>query len=105
MKAGYLFTGNGPMVILTSHQSLTDPDLIAKLGKKGVHKFIGHEVPVELARDRYGHHFEAVVGDLHQDDDLRVLDDHGNRVFHMFRFSELGEPIHFEGAGKPPAAQ
>ena len=29
-------------------------------------------------------------------DDLRVLDENGERAFHLFRFKELAEPVMFE---------
>ncbi len=35
MKAGIYFTGSGPVLILTSYDSLTDPKLVAKAGGKG----------------------------------------------------------------------
>ena len=34
-----------------------------------------------------------VESDLHETDDLRVLDFNGQRVFQLFRFDELGAPI------------
>jgi len=45
-----LFTGSGPLVIATSHASLTDPGLLEKLRAKGIEKFIGHELPSDLVR-------------------------------------------------------
>lgn len=97
MKAGIYYTASGPMAILTSHPSLTHPELLEKLRAKGVDKFLAYEVPVELAHARYGSHFGVVMGDLHESDDLRVLDDDGQRVFRRFRFAELGPPILHEG--------
>ncbi len=98
MKAFMLLTGSGPLVILTSFGSVTDPKLIAKLAAKGIDKFIAYEIPIELARERYDGHFDIVVRDLHQSDDLRVLDYDGNRAFRLFRFRELGEPVIYEPA-------
>jgi hypothetical protein len=54
---------------------------------------LGHEIPLELARTRYGGHFEAVMRDLHESDDLRVLDYNGERAFRLFRFAELGPAL------------
>jgi hypothetical protein len=98
MKAALLFTGSGPLVILTSYRSLTDPVLLAKFRAKGIGKFIAYEVPVQLAEQRYGGHFQAVLRDLRQTDDLRVLDFNGERAFHLFRLEELGAPIMHEMA-------
>lgn len=96
MRAFMLLTGSGPLVILTSYESVTDPGLLEKLKAKGVEKFIAYEIPIELARERYDGHFDIVVRDLHQTDDLRVLDYDGNRAFRLFRFSELGPPVVYE---------
>jgi len=93
MKAGIYFTGSGPILLLTSYESLTDPRLIEKLAAKGIKKFLAFEVPVETARERYGHHFSVVMGDLHQQDDLRVLDYDGHHVMGNFRLKEIGAPL------------
>jgi hypothetical protein len=66
MNAIMLLTGEGTMVILTSHPSPTDPALLAKLAGKGIEKFIAHEIPLDLARARYAQHFEAVATDLRE---------------------------------------
>ena len=96
MKAGILFTGTGPILILTSYDSLKEPPLIDKLISKGIKKFIGYEVSLEDVKEKYGLHYKTVMGDLHQSDDLRVLDFDGHHVFYSFSFSELGEPIYYE---------
>jgi hypothetical protein len=91
MKTFLLITGSGPLMILTSHGSLKDNKLLDKLLGKGIEKFIGYEVPYDLAQQRYGLHFTVVANDLHETDDLRILDFNGERVFGLFSFSELGE--------------
>jgi hypothetical protein len=93
MKAALLFTGSGPIVILTSHAAVTDPQLIAKLQAKGIDKFIAYEIPMEAAKQRYRGHFDMVMRDLSQTDDLRVLDFNGERAFRLFKIAELGTPI------------
>ena len=84
------------MVILTSHESATDPALIEKLKAKGLGKFIAYQIPLELARERYGWHFDVVLRDLRESDDLRALDFNGERAFRLFRLAELGSPIMHE---------
>jgi hypothetical protein len=96
MNAIMLLTGEGTLVILTSHPSPTDPGLLAKLAGKGIDKFIAHEIPLDLARDRYAQHFETVADDLREADDLRVLDYSGNRAFKLFSFREIGPVIECE---------
>ena len=98
MKVAMLFTGSGPLVILTSHESLTSPALLEKLAAKGVDKFVAWEIPQEMARQRYGGHYDVVAGDLHETDDLRVLDYNGERAFRLFRLDELRAPIVHEAS-------
>jgi hypothetical protein len=96
MRAGIFFTGSGPILLLTSYESLNHPSLVEKLGSKGIKKFIAYEVPVEVAKQKYGKHYSVIMGDLHQQDDLRVLDYDGHHVFNNFSLKELGEPIYYE---------
>ena len=96
MKVAVLITGSGPLVIVTSHTSFSDPALIEKLRAKGIEKFIAYEVPLALAQERYGGHFQVAMQDLHESDDLRVLDFNGERAFRLFRLQEFGAPVMFE---------
>lgn len=96
MKAGIIFTGTGPILILTSYDSFNDPGLVAKLASKGINKFIACELPLELVKKRYGNHYNVVMGDLRQTDDLRVLDYNGYNIFGSFSFKEMGKPIYHE---------
>jgi hypothetical protein len=93
MKAIMLVCGNGPLVILTSYESATHPALVERLMAKGINKFLAYEIPLELARERYGGHYHSVTGNLRESDDLRVLDYNGHRIFELFRFDELGPPV------------
>ena len=96
MKAGIFFAGSGPVLILTSYDSLTSQELIRKLDSKGIRKFIAYEIPVALVQARYGLHYDAIMSDLKQEDDLRVLDYDGHHIFLEFSFQELGVPIYYE---------
>ncbi len=98
MKAYLLMTGSGPIVVLTSHASMLDNALIEKLADKGIEKFIAYEIPIGLVEQRYGNHFAVVQGDLRETDDLRVLDEDGERAFKLFRFDELGPSLVYEPA-------
>ncbi|MEW8507374.1 MAG: hypothetical protein AB2598_11760 [Candidatus Thiodiazotropha sp.] len=105
MKTFMLMTASGPLVILTSHTSIEDPLILKKLTTKGIEKFLAYEVPYELAKARYGGHFSVVANDLHESDDLRVLDYNGERAFKLFSFTELGAPtVHEPGKGSVTAA-
>jgi hypothetical protein len=98
MKAGIIFTGTGPILILTSYLTLDDPKLVEKLRAKGIQKFIASEVSVEKVKKVYGNHFNVIMGDLQQTDDLRVLDYNGHNVFYNFTFAEMGKPTYHESA-------
>jgi hypothetical protein len=100
MKVLMLLTGSGPMLVLSNHDALDDEVLLGKLKSKGVDKFMAFELPVEKVEGLYGGHFHAVVNDLHETDDLRVLDINGHRIFSLFRLDELGEPYVFEPAAR-----
>jgi hypothetical protein len=96
MKAGIFFTGTGPILILTTYSSLNDPKLIGKLTQKGIKKYIAYEVSEALVKQLYGKHFNVILGDLKQTDDLRVLDYDGHHVFYNFSLNELGQPVYHE---------
>jgi hypothetical protein len=96
MKAGIFFTGSGPILILTSYDSLSGTSLVEKFRAKGIKKFIAYEVSVESVKQKYGTHYDVVMGDLKQEDDLRVMDYDGHHVFYSFSLKELEEPIYYE---------
>jgi hypothetical protein len=96
MKSGIIFTGTGPILILTTYGSFDDPKLVEKLNIKGIKKFMASEISLEKVKAKYGNQYNVVMGDLHQTDDLRVLDYNGHNVFYNFNFSEMGEFIYHE---------
>jgi hypothetical protein len=96
MKAGIIFTGTGPILILTTYESLENPKLVEKLATKGINKYIASELPLDKVKARYGNHYNVVMGDLKQTDDLRILDYNGYNVFHNFLFSEMSKPVYHE---------
>ena len=104
MQAAMIFPGSGPIVILTSHEGLEDPALLGRLARKGITKFIAFPVPLEVARAKYGVHFDIVCQDLHETDDLRVLDFDGRRAMELLPFDVLGEPIYHEEPAEPSEA-
>ena len=96
MKAYFLFTSGGPLVILTSYDFIKSPELLSKLHAKGLIKFVAHEISLEAAQSKYGRHYDVVSKDVHESDDFRVLDYSGERAFKCFSFKELGPPIYYE---------
>ena len=93
MRAYLIFTGSGPILVLTTFPAVTDPRLVAKLQHKGISKFIAYEVPLDRTRTLYGVPFQVVAADLTGVEDVRVLDFNGHHIFANFRLSELGEAI------------
>jgi hypothetical protein len=96
MKAGIFFTGSGPILILTTYESFTQPEFLTKMEAKGVRTFVAREVPVDKVKQKYGNHYAVVMGDLSQTDDLRVMDYNGHNVFYNFAFADMGEPVYHE---------
>ena len=96
MKTALLFTGSGPLVIATSYSGWTERGLIESLAAKGIDKFIAYELPLDLVKQRYGGHFAIAMRNLHESDDLRVVDFNGERAFRLFHLRELGTPVFYE---------
>jgi len=96
MKGGIFFTGSGPIVVVTSHDAFSEPGFLEKMIAKGLKKFIAYEVPVQELKNKYGNHYDVIMKDLNQTDDLRVLDYDGHRVFSQFDLSTLSEPFYYE---------
>ena len=96
MKAGIFFAGSGPVLILTSYESFTDPKLLDKLATKGMDRFIAWEVDLELVKQKYAQHFDIIMKDVKQQDDLRILDYNGYNIMHSFSFKRdtLAPVIH-----------
>lgn len=95
MKAYIVFSGTGPILILTTYPDLIDERLVSKLGHKGIVKFIAYEVPIDTVRRIYGVPFDVIAADLEQTEDLRVLDFNGHHIFSRFSLAELGEPVKY----------
>jgi hypothetical protein len=96
MKAGIIITGSGPILVLTSYDSFTNPKFVEKMQAKGIKKYLGYEVPLDLCQKRYGEHYPVVLNDLRQTNDLRVLDFDGHHIMLTFSFKELGPSFSVE---------
>lgn len=96
MNAGIFFTGSGPILLLTTYASLNDPNLARKLETKGIKKFIAYQVPENTVKEKYGNHYHAILEDLKQADDLRILDYDGHHIFKNFSLTKLGPPVYHD---------
>ena len=96
MKTGIIFTGSGPILVLTTYNEFSDKKFCQKMALKGIDKFLAIEVPEELCKKKYGQQYNVIINDVKQEDDLRVLDYNGFNVFHNFPFSSWGEEYRHE---------
>lgn len=93
MRAYLIFTGTGPILVLSTYPELTDERLVSKLRYKGIDKFIAYEVDLDAVRARYEHAFASVAKDLESEEDIRVLDFNGHQIMANFALGSLGESI------------
>jgi len=96
MKAVIVFTGTGPILIITSYPSIDDPNFINKLKAKGIKKFMAFEVPIDQCKNLYGYSYHDIVEDLQKIGDTRVLDLDGHHIFNNFSLKKIGTPFIFE---------
>ncbi|MDD5701808.1 MAG: hypothetical protein PHU23_07125 [Dehalococcoidales bacterium] len=94
MRSFLVFTHTGPILVLSKYDSVRQPELLNRLSAYG--KFIAHEVPVEAVKSSYTAHFEHVLNDPKQNDEMRVLDGDGERIFVNVDFKTLGAPVYYE---------
>lgn len=92
-RAYLIFSGSGPLLVLSTYPSLDDERLLGKLGYKGIDKFLAYEVAVDAVADRYPDAYPQVVRDLEGEEDLRVVDFNGHQIMARFSLSELGDAI------------
>jgi len=98
-RAYLIFTGTGPILVLSTYPKLTDERLVEKLRYKGIDKFIAYEVDLGAVQQRYAQAYANISKDLEDEGggDLRVLDFNGHQIMANFSLDELGDPIKFGG--------
>ncbi len=96
-RAYIVFTGTGPILVLSTYSDLKDERLLEKLRYKGISSFIAYQVDPAAVRQRYSHSYENIAGDLAQHEDIRVLDFNGHQIMANFSLEQLGEPIKYGG--------
>ena len=97
IRAYIVFTGTGPILVLSTYPELTDERLVSKLRYKGIDKFIAYEVDLDAVRDALRATPSPTISARSRggDEDLRVLDFNGHQIMANFSLEELGEPIKF----------
>ena len=88
-RAYLIFTGTGPILVLSTYPKLTDPRLVAKLRYKGIAKFIAYQVDLDAVEVRYPESVSSIQGSLGVED-IRVLDFNGHQIMANFSLDELG---------------
>jgi hypothetical protein len=96
MKAVIVFTGTGPILILSSYPSVDDPNFVNKLSAKGIKKFISFEVSIDQCKNLYGYSYHDIIEDLQDTNDMRILDFDGHHIFKNFSLKKMGPPFIFE---------
>ncbi len=91
MKAFVIFAVGGPILVLTKFSSVMDPQLLKKTATWG--KFIAYEVPLDSVKAAYSAHFEHILADPKQTDDLRILDTDSDQIFTNLDFKQFGMPV------------
>ena len=94
-RAYLIFTGTGPILVLSTYPKLTDPRLVEKLRYKGIAKFIAYQVDLDAVEERYPLSHESIRRDLGGTEDIRVLDFNGHQIMANFSLDSLGDPIKF----------
>lgn len=96
-RAYLIFTGTGPILVLSTYPKLTDERLVSKLRYKGIDKFMAYEVDLDAVEKRYPDSYGQVIDDLEGAEDIRVLDFNGHQIMANFSLDALGDPIKFGG--------
>jgi hypothetical protein len=97
LRAYLMFTGSGPILVLSSYPKLTDERLIQKMRYKGIDKFMAYQVDLDAVEERYPHSFPSAVEELQGVEDSQVLDFNGHQIMANFSLDALGDPIKFGG--------
>lgn len=97
MRSYLIFTGTGPILVLSTYPKLTDDRLLEKLRYKGIDRFIAYQVDLDEVESVYPQSFEQASGDLEDREDIRVLDFNGHQIMANFSVDSLGDPIKFGG--------
>ncbi len=93
MTAFLVFTETQPLLVMASQAAVSEGRLVEGLTRKGIGKFMAHEVPLEKLRREYGVAFEFIEADILDGKDIRVLDSNGGHVFAKIHFADLGQRI------------
>ena len=99
MQSILVFSASGPLLVLSTHETVDDAGLVTSLRHKGLDKFVAYEVPLERCRQAYGFSYRQVAVDLEQEEveGIRVLDYDGHHIFAALSLLDIGRGIVSEG--------
>ncbi len=97
LRSYLLFTGSGPILVLSTYPKLTDERLVDTLRFKGIERFIAYEVDLDAVVSLYAERFERMKGEIAHGEDFRVLDFDGHQIMAKFSLDALGDPIKYGG--------
>lgn len=102
MKGILVFAASGPILLLSSYDTIDNPQFAGHLRAKGMEKFLAWEVPVERCHELYGYTYRDDAADLAKHEGIHVLDNDGHRIFLNFALGELrGGIVHENGVARP----
>ncbi|MFB6355901.1 MAG: cytosolic protein [bacterium] len=84
-----IFSTSTPILILSTFEKVDSDGMTEKLSNMGIDKFVAFEVPIDKAREIYGHRFQQIEDAIDNDEDIRVLDYNGFTAFKNFDIDEL----------------
>jgi hypothetical protein len=95
MQSILVFSASGPLLVLSTHETIDDPGLSTALRDKGLEKFLACEVPLERCRQAYGFSYRQVAVDLEQEEveGIRILDYDGHHIFAALSLLDLGRGV------------
>ena len=96
MKTFMVFTGTGPIMVVTRLQEMDVEAARRHMESKGIKKYIAYEVPYARSEERYGTRLRAAIDRLAHQEDIRVFDVDGHHSFMNFDFTEMGEPVYVD---------
>lgn len=96
MKALLVFSEREPLLVVARRPVIGDGRLVEELARRGVTKFIAHEVPLEKLRAGYGAPFAVIEKELKSGRIARVLDYDGKRIFETLSVDDLGASFSYD---------
>ncbi len=96
-RAYLVFSGSGPMLLLSTFPKLTDERPVQKLLDRGIEKFMAYQVDLDAVEARYAKTYSQILEEIQDREDVWVVDFNGHRIMANFSLDALGDPIKLGG--------